>query len=88
MSLKREDYVKMIGSVLEAANTLDIPAVVAQKAHTIERENVVVSEKITFKNFYKNMTFWKALGLSIAAGATGNYAGAVTSFVSAFGFGA
>lgn len=75
-------------AIKAAANVLDIPQHEAVKAKVIPHEEVAITQKITFKNFYRAPKFWIAIGSGIAAAATGDYLGAISGIFGLFGLGA
>lgn len=70
--------------VKQAARLLDIPDMEAAKAKTTPRETIKISEKITWKNFYKNPSFWERFALAVLAGAAGDNMGAITAAIHIF----
>lgn len=64
-----------------ASVLLEIPESEAIKAKAISHNNVLVTEKVTVRNFYKNPSFWSAFGLAIVSGAAGDYVGTFTQII-------
>ena len=85
--MNREQLTETAAKVAQtAAVLLEMPQTQALKAKIIPYDNVIVSEKVTAKNFYKNGSFWTMFGVAVASGVTGDYFGtlsAVLNFIAA-----